>query len=107
MHLDVVNFTGYENRCTINYYDHKGDYVRTYILENLETELCINQRGNYSVFIKSCKCTYYDDLCKNGVEKIPKLHEIKKIESALTECVDWNELVLKSNQDVDDFMLND
>lgn len=107
MHLDVVNFTGYENTCTINYYDHKGDYVRTYILENLETELLINQRGNYSVFIKSCKCTYFDDFYKTGIEKIPKLHEIKKIELALAECVDWNEWELKENQDVDDFMLND
>lgn len=107
MHLDVVNFTGHENTCTINYYDHKGDYVRTYILDNLVTELLINQRGNYAVFIKSCKCTYFDDLCKTGIEKIPKAHELKKIEEAMAECVDWDEWQLKSSQDVDDFMLND
>jgi hypothetical protein len=107
MHLDVVNFTGHENTCIINYYDHKGDYVRTYILDNLETELLINQRGNYSVLIKSSKCTFFDEFCKNGIEKIPKMHEIKKIEEAMAECIDWNEWELKSNQDIDDFMNND
>lgn len=105
MHIDVVNFTGHENTCTINYYDHKGDYVRTYILEDLETELCINLHGKYSVRIKSCKFVYFDELCKKGEVRNPKLHEVKKMESQMCECVNWDEWELNRDKNIDDFML--
>ena len=106
MYIDVVNFTGHETTCTINYYDQKGDYVKTYILENLETELCINQHGNYAVRIKSCNCIYFDELCKNGEIRTPKLHELKKMESHMSECVDWEEWEMNRDKNIDDFMVN-
>lgn len=107
MHIEVINFTGHENNCTINYYDFKGDYVKTYLLEKLEVDLHINTHGNYSVTIKSCTCTYFDELQKNGIKKNPKTHEIAKIEYAMSDCVDWDSWEQSKNTDVDDFMSND
>ena len=107
MHVEVVNFTGHENSCTLNYYDYKGDYIKTHILEDLVVELFINIHGNHSVLIKSCKCTYYDELQKTGIIKTPKLHEIKRMEKEMAECVDWLSWDMQNDQDVDDFMLND
>ena len=107
MHIEVVNFQGYEDTCTINYFDKKGDYLKTYILEKLEVELRVNLHGYYSAAIKSCDCTYYDELVKNGIKKIPKKHEIWQIEQALTDCVDWEEWEQSNNRDIDDFMSND
>ena len=107
MHIEVVNFTGHESNCTLNYYDHKGDYLKTYILEELVVELRVNIKNNHTVTIKSCKCTYFDELYKNGIIKTPKLHEIKRMEKEMTECVDWETWMMQNQQDVDDFMLND
>jgi hypothetical protein len=76
MHFEVINFTGYENSCTINYYDQKGDYVKTYVLENMEFELKINSKDNYQVIVNSFDCIYFDELIKIGIKKIPKRHEI-------------------------------
>jgi hypothetical protein len=107
MHIEVINFTGHESNCTINYYDNKGDYVKTYILDDLEVDLHINNQGNYSVMIKSCTCTYFDELQKNGIKKIPKEHEIVKIEYAMSECVDWESWYEKKSTNIDDFIPND
>jgi len=107
MHIEVVNFTGYEDNCTINYFDHKGDYVRTHVLENLQVELHINTHHNYAVTIKSCTCIYFDEMQKSGIEKTPKRHELEKIQNALRDCVDWDEWEQSNNRDIDDFMHND
>jgi ATP-dependent Clp protease adaptor protein ClpS len=41
MHIEVVNFTGHETSCTFNYFDHKGDYLKTHILEEFVVESLI------------------------------------------------------------------
>lgn len=107
MHIEVVNFTGHETSCTFNYFDHKGDYLKTHILEDLVVELCINIQNNHAVHIKSCKCTYFDELQKTGILKVPKLHELKRMEKEMAECVDWDAWMMQNEQDVDDFMFND
>lgn len=107
MHQEIIGFSGYENDCTINYYDSKGDYVKTYMLEKMEFELKTNKDGDYYVYLNAFDCLYFDELQKTGIKKIPKTHEISKIEKALCDCVDWESWYEKQSMNVDDFIPND
>jgi hypothetical protein len=107
MRTEVKGFSGYESKCEITYFDKKGDYVRSRILENIDFELKINAHGNHSVSIESCKCITYDDQFFSG--KIEDLadHDIYAIERILTDCVDWDAWDQSQEFDADDFLYND
>lgn len=107
MHLEINNYTGHENNCEINYYDIKGDYVYSLVLENLKTELYVNIQGNQSVRIVECDCKYYDDFFKTGKVYTPKPHQINKIEDNMSNCIDWDAWEQKQSTNVDDFFLNE
>jgi len=104
MHIEVNNYTGHENTCEINYYDSKGDYLKSLVLDNLETELFVNQQGNNSVRIVSCNCMYYDELVKLGTIYNLKNSQIQVIENAMNDCIDWETWEQEKSINVDDFM---
>jgi hypothetical protein len=105
--LTVKGFTGYENSCEVLYYDNKGEYFKSRVLENLEFELKINAHGNHAVGIQSYVCTTYDDQFISGrLENLPK-HDIYQIERALTESVDWESWDMSQEFDANEFMSND
>jgi hypothetical protein len=104
MHIEVNNYSGHENTCEINYYDSKGDYLKSLVLDNLETELFINQQGNYAVRILGCNCIYYDDEIKLGVVYNLKNSQIQSIENSMCDCIDWETWQEENSIDIDDFI---
>ena len=72
MHIEINNYTGHESNCEINYYDIKGDYVYSLILEDLKTELYVNIT---MTFLKPVKFTHQNHI------KLQKLK--KKCQTAL------------------------
>ena len=107
MHIEINNYTGHESNCEINYYDIKGDYVYSLILEDLKTELYVNIQGRQSVRILESSCNYYDDFFKTGKVYTPKPHQIAKIEEEMSNCIDWDSWEQKQSTNVDDFFLNE
>jgi hypothetical protein len=107
MKTEVNGFTGYESECEIVYFDKRGDYLKSRVLENLDFELKKNAHGNHAVGIISCKCITYDDQFSSGrVEELLE-HDIYAIERILTDCVDWEEWDQTKEFDADDFLIND
>lgn len=107
MTAEVKGFTGYENKCEIVYFDSKGDYLKSRILENLDFELKINAHGNHAVGIKSCNCVTYDDQFMSGKPEDLPTHELYNIERLLTDCVDWDSWDMSQEFDAEDFLAND
>ena len=107
MHIEINNYTGHENTCEINYYDSKGDYNHSLVLDNLETELYVNIQGINSVRIVTCNCKYYDDLVKLGNVYTPSASQLSKIEKEMSNCIDWESWHEKKSTNVDDFLYND
>jgi hypothetical protein len=105
--LIVKGFTGYENSCEVVYYDGKGDYLKSRLLENLDYELKVNAHGNHAVGIISYTCITYDDQFISGKPEELQKHEVYQIERALTEEVDWLSWDLSQEFDANDFMSND
>jgi len=106
MAVNISNFTGYEDSCEVIFTNSKGEYIKTFFLENLELDLFINQQKNHAVKITGYKCVQYDDL-KSGMPNTLSNHELVLIETQMINLIDWELWEQENELDVDDFMYND
>lgn len=106
MIVNISNFTGYENECEVILSNSKGEYIKTFFLQDLECDLYINQQKNHAVKIQSYKCVQYDDL-KSGMQNTLSNHELILIETHMIDLIDWELWEQENELDVDEFMYND